>query len=158
AAVLAAGAFEGEAAVLGLGPVGSRVAALLENRGTAVRTFDPSPDRGGSAGSVAEAVEGASALFACGPAGIELIAVRDLKAAGVRIAMDLNAVPPAGVARVEPQDAGTDRDGVRCFGALAVGGLKMKIHAAAVASLFEANDRTLGAEELMILGRDLLAR
>ena len=38
-------------------------------------------------------------------------------------------------------------------GALGVGGLKMKIHKAAVSKLFEAHDQVLDAEEIYALGR-----
>jgi methylenetetrahydrofolate/methylenetetrahydromethanopterin dehydrogenase (NADP+) len=37
---------------------------------------------------------------------------------------------------------------VACFGAVGVGGTKMKIHKAAVARLFERNDQVLDAEEI----------
>ena len=49
------------------------------------------------------------------------------------------------------------RDGVRCIGALGVGNLKMKIHKACIARLFEVNDAVLDAEEIFELqaGRDL---
>ena len=158
AAVLSAGEIDGEAAVLGLGPVGARVARLLGDRGVTVRTFDPADGVEGTAGSVAEAIDGAKTVFACGPAGTEIVSLGDLAAAGVTTAVDLNAVPPTGLAGVETHDRGADRDGVRTFGALAVGGLKMTIHAAAIAALFEANDRSLGATETLALGEALLKR
>ena len=41
---------------------------------------------------------------------------------------------------VDVQDNGAERDGVIVFGALGVGGLKMKIHKACIARLFESND------------------
>ncbi len=154
AAALSAGAIKGTAAVLGLGPVGARVVTLLNSRGIVTRTFDPHPDRGG-ASSVEEAIDGAAVLFACGPAGTELSSVESLCTAGVGTAVDLNAVPPAGVRGIEPHDDGEVRGGVRCYGALAVGGLKMKIHRAAVAALFEANDRVLGPTEALAIGEGL---
>ncbi|MFH5804096.1 methylene-tetrahydromethanopterin dehydrogenase N-terminal domain-containing protein [Alienimonas sp. DA493] len=153
--VLADDGFDGPAAVLGLGPVGGRVAALLKERDVAVRTYDPDERRQGAAESVADAIAGAAAVFACGPAGVEVASLPELAAAGVRVAVDLNAVPPAGVTGIESHDRAEDRDGVRCYGALAVGGLKMKIHRAAVAALFEANDRDLGAAEALAIGEGL---
>ena len=154
AAVLKAGELHSPAAVLGGGAVGSRVAELLRERGEEVRTFDPDPARGGDAASVAEAIAGAAAVFACGPAGTAVADLDELAAAGVRTAVDLNAVHPAGITGVGSHDDGTDSDGVRCFGALAIGGLKMRIHRAAVAALFEANDRVFGAAECLALGRE----
>jgi hypothetical protein len=49
---------------------------------------------------------------------------------------------------VEVGDAGAERDGVICYGALGVGGTKMKVHKAAVAKLFERNDQVMDAEEV----------
>ena len=45
-----------------------------------------------------------------------------------RSLIDLNAVPPLGIEGVEADRQGADRDGVRAWGALGVGGTKMKIH------------------------------
>ncbi len=42
-----------------------------------------------------------------------------------------------------------------CYGALGVGGTKMKIHKAAIAQLFEANDQVLDAEEILAVGQRL---
>jgi hypothetical protein len=41
-----------------------------------------------------------------------------------------------------------EREGVTVFGALGVGGLKMKIHKACIARLFERNDLVLDAETI----------
>ena len=49
----------------------------------------------------------------------------------------------------------TDRDGVVCYGALGVGGTKMKIHKAAIAKLFEANNAVLDVEEIYNLALQL---
>ena len=156
AAVHACGLGSDEGAcVLGLGPVGRTVAGLLTEAGHDVRTFDPDPAKGATADSVAAAIGGAAAVFACGPAGTELATLDNLAAAGVTHAVDLNAVPPAGLAGMKPHDAGKDRGGVACWGPLAVGGVKMKVHKAAVASLFEANDRVIGAAEALDLAAAL---
>ena len=45
-------------------------------------------------------------------------------------------------------DDGVDRDGVKTFGALGVGRLKMKIHKACIARLFERNDLVLDVETI----------
>jgi hypothetical protein len=68
---------------------------------------------------------------------------------------DVNAVPPAGIEGVEATDNGTVRDGVAAFGALGIGGLKMKAHKAALARLFERNDLVLDAEEIYDLAAAL---
>ncbi len=71
--------------------------------------------------------------------------------------IDLNAVPPLGVEGVDVMDKAVERDGVTCYGAIGVGDTKMKIHKAAIASLFTANDRVLDAEAVYDLGRTLEA-
>jgi hypothetical protein len=73
------------------------------------------------------------------------------------VAIDLNAVPPAGLAGIDAMDKAKQRDGVLCYGAIGVGGTKMKIHKAAIQRLFEANDQVLDAEEIFEIGRQLLA-
>ena len=69
------------------------------------------------------------------------------------MAIDLNAVPPLGVEGVEAGDKGQERDGVLGYGALGVGDLKMKMHRAAVARLFESNDQVLDAEQVYALAK-----
>ena len=41
------------------------------------------------------------------------------------------------------------------WGAIGVGGIKMKIHKACVAGLFESKDRVLDAETVLDVGRSL---
>jgi len=77
--------------------------------------------------------------------------------AGLRAAADLNAVPPAGIEGIEVGDDGAQREGVTAFGALGVGGLKMKIHRACIARLFERNDLVLDAETIAEVASELTA-
>ena len=67
----------------------------------------------------------------------------------------MNAVPPLGVQGIEVTDDGVDRNGVLAFGALGVGRLKMKIHKACIARLFESNDLVLDAETIAELANSL---
>ena len=67
------------------------------------------------------------------------------------MAIDLNAVPPLGIEGVEVSDKGVERDGVIGYGAIGVGDIKMKVHHAAVARLFESNDQVLDAEQIYAL-------
>ena len=52
-------------------------------------------------------------------------------------------------------DKGVDRDGIACWGALGVGGTKMKIHRKAIEELFTSNDKVLDAEEVLAIGQTL---
>jgi hypothetical protein len=153
----------------GTGPVGARAAGLLLRLGARVRITSRAAEHGAAVAaqiaarfkgevafsvvrSPAEArdlVAEAHLALAAGPTGVTL-AGRDAWAgrAGLRAIADVNAVPPAGLEGVEAPDNGAVRDGVACFGALGIGGLKMKAHKAAVARLFEKNDALLDAEEI----------
>jgi hypothetical protein len=64
-------------------------------------------------------------------------------------------VPPAGVEGIEVTDDGAQREGVTTFGALGVGGLKMKIHKACIAHLFERNDLVLDVETIADIAREI---
>jgi hypothetical protein len=183
AAVLAAlqatgGSLQGvRAAVLAAtGPVGQRVARLLGRLGAEVLVGSRSLDR---AAAIAESLHkttggtftpfatqdpqdlsrglaGVSLVVAAGAAGVTLLpesvwkSLPDLKAA-----IDLNAVPPLGIEGVKSTDKGTERSGLKAWGALGVGGTKMKIHRKAIQELFTSNDKVLDAEEVLEIGRTL---
>lgn len=175
----AAGDVRGRRAVItaGTGPVGVRAAGLLAKAGAEVTITSRRPvgaalidgvrERFGgrvqsavvadSAGA-ASALEGASLLLNTGPAGVRLVP-REAWAehSGLVAVADLNAVPPLGIEGVEVTDNGTDRGRVKAFGALGVGGLKMKIHKACIARLFERNDLVLDAESIAEVAADLVA-
>jgi hypothetical protein len=162
----------------GTGPVGLRAAGLLARAGADVvitsrrpagpAQVDPIVKRFGGKVSVltltgpsdaATVLDGAELVLNAGPAGLCLIP----KAAwagrpGLIAIADVNAVPPLGVEGVEVADDGVEREGAVVFGALGVGKLKMKIHKACIARLFERNDHVLDAETIFDLGREILAR
>ncbi len=102
------------------------------------------------------AIEHADAIFAAGAAGVRLLPI-DWQSRGnvPAVAIDLNAVPPAGIPGIEVLDRGTLKGSTIFYGAIGVGGLKMKIHKKCLASLFEANDRVLQTNEIYELGKQL---
>ena len=159
----------------GTGPVGQRAAGLLAKAGAEVVITSRRPGDGSVAarirhrfgGSVTEAamsdaraaagvLDGASLLLNTGPAGVCMVP-KDAWAGrkGLRAIADLNAVPPLGIEGVEVMDNGAQREGVTVFGALGVGGFKMKVHKACVARLFEQNDLVLDAETIAGIANDL---
>jgi hypothetical protein len=175
----AAGDVQGHRAVItaGTGPVGVRAAGLLARAGADVVITSRRPPEqstqvleqirqrfGGSVRAVAFAdgsqapavLEGAELLLNTGPAGVRLVP-RDAWAgrAGLRAAADLNAVPPLSIEGIEVTDDGVERDGVTVFGALGVGNLKMKIHKACIARLFERNDLVLDVETIAEVAHEL---
>jgi NAD(P)-dependent dehydrogenase (short-subunit alcohol dehydrogenase family) len=103
-----------------------------------------------------DAVDQCDLVIAAGAAGVELLSasVRS-RCPALKVAIDLNAVPPLGIAGIESHDKGASRDGVIGYGALGVGGTKMKIHRAAIQRLFQANDHVLDAEQIFAIGREL---
>jgi hypothetical protein len=103
--------------------------------------------------ALASALDGAAAVIAAGAPGVEMLpdGLR-CQSKKLELAIDLNAVPPAGIGGVQPQDKAAQRDGQVCYGAIGVGGTKMKLHKAAIRRLFEANDFVLDAEEIYQLG------
>jgi hypothetical protein len=154
----------------GTGPVGQRVARLLARQGGHVRIGSRQRERaeavcaairghvpgaqveGVSVGSSSDgprALDGRNLVVAAGAAGQTLLPrkVRDT-CPTLRLAIDLNGVPPAGIEGVELIDKGQDRGGVVCYGALGVGGTKMKIHKAAIGQLFQVNNAVLDIEEI----------
>lgn len=156
----------------GTGPVGQRAARLLIRQGANVRVCSRNMERAQVIcdqlgqkvarekltphASNAQAVAGCQVVIAAGAAGVELLSAEARKSTSeLKVAIDLNAVPPAGIAGVELMDKATDRDGLVCYGALGVGGTKMKIHKAAVKRLFETNDVVLDAEEIYAISESL---
>ena len=112
------------------------------------------PTQTGTNDEALAAVEGCDVLFAAGAAGIELLSAQwKDNAQKPKVAVDLNVVPPAGIAGVEVMDSAAERDGTICYGAIGVGGLKMKIHKRAIQMLFESNDLVLEATETYELGQ-----
>lgn len=102
------------------------------------------------------ALEGVNIVIAAGAAGVELLSDDARKAcASLQVAVDLNAVPPLGLAGIGVTDKAVDHEGVICYGAIGVGGTKMKIHKAAIKKLFTANELVLDAEEIFEIGREL---
>jgi hypothetical protein len=101
-------------------------------------------------------LEGAEIVLSAGPAGVCLVP-KDawMGRPGLKVVVDVNAVPPLGVEGIEVTDNAVDRGGVTTFGALGVGNLKMKIHKACIAKLFEKNDLVLDAEAIAEIGHSL---
>jgi ABC-type amino acid transport substrate-binding protein len=160
----------------GTGPVGTRAAGLFAQAGAEVtitsrkaeegeRTVLAIRERfGGSVRAVpmpgsahaAAALEGAELLLNAGPAGVMLVPrAAWANRPGLRVAVDLNAVPPLGIEGVEVGDSGTERDGVITFGAIGIGNFKMKVHKACIARLFERNDLVFDAETVAEVAREL---
>jgi hypothetical protein len=103
---------------------------------------------------LAREIQTTTIVISAGPPGIQLVpAAMWQNQPALKALIDLNAVPPLGIEGVEASDKGKERHGVRTWGALGVGGTKMKIHKRAINQLFTANNLVLDAEEVLELGR-----
>jgi methylenetetrahydrofolate/methylenetetrahydromethanopterin dehydrogenase (NADP+) len=163
----------------GTGPVGQRAAGLLAKDGAQVTITSRKPEQGEKArqfisarfdvhveavtlndpSRLPELCQGVEVLLNSGPAGVQMVpksawtGVKTLK-----IAVDLNAVPPLGIEGIDVNDAGVKQNGVIVFGAFGVGNFKTKLHKACVVKLFERNDLVLDAETIADIARELVAK
>ncbi|PQO41377.1 NAD(P)-dependent methylenetetrahydromethanopterin dehydrogenase [Blastopirellula marina] len=185
AAVLAAGRHHELAGtetliLAGTGPVGQRAARLLARQGARVRIASRKLEKATSVceslkaevaegtflpyavsdeASLTAALAGVAVVIAAGAANVQLAAASALsQATDLQVLIDLNAAPPVGLEGVDPMDKAKQRDGRICYGAIGVGGTKMKIHKRALARIFEQNDLVLNAEEAYEIGRELESR
>ena len=163
----------------GTGPVGQRAAGLLAHAGARVTITSRKPEQGEKArqfisarfnvqvdaftvndpSQLPQVLDGAEVLLNSGPAGVQMVPQAVWTAAKtLKIAVDLNAVPPLGIEGVEVNDAGKKRNGVLVFGAFGVGNFKTSLHKACVARLFTRNDLVLDAEAIAEIARELVKK
>jgi hypothetical protein len=163
------------ALVLGAtGPVGQRVVRMLAREGCDVRVASRKKTHAEAVchrigvavpgarltshsttdNDTATLLDSCHLVISAGAAGVELLdkASRE-NCHSLQVAVDLNAVPPLGIAGIEAPDKAAKKGKQICYGALGVGGLKMKIHKAAIRQLFESNQRVLDADEIYSLGK-----
>lgn len=160
----------------GTGPVGRRAAAMLAGEGAIVSLTSRARERAGKAAADiekrfgakvtpieafdnaarAEAVKGQNIVFAAGAIGIELLEASAWQnEASIELLADVNAQPPYGIQGVEVMDNGKERSGKITYGALGIGGLKLRLHRQSIAQLFERDDQVLDAEELYRKAKEL---
>jgi len=161
----------------GTGPVGQRAAQILTSLGATVRIgtrsvakaeatchavqskvdgANVSAHETGTADGLATAADGVEVIIATGAAGIQLLSAEQRsQLTDLKVAIDLNAVPPVGIEGIEVFDKAAEQNGVFCYGAIGVGGTKMKIHKAAVRKLFTANDLLLDTAAVFETGQNL---
>ncbi len=161
----------------GTGPVGMRAAQILASQGATVhlasRTLEKAratrdhlarlvdvdrviPHETQSGSGLEAACQGVNVVIGAGAAGVQLLSREQWQSIKtLQVAIDLNAVPPAGIEGIVVHEKAVNRDGVICYGAIGVGGTKMKIHQAAIQQLFESNDRKLDTAAIYEIGRGI---
>ncbi|MFO1004762.1 MAG: NAD(P)-dependent methylenetetrahydromethanopterin dehydrogenase [Planctomycetaceae bacterium] len=161
----------------GTGPVGHRAAQILASRGVEVtvtsRTLDRAretcdrireqvpdanlipavPQHGGDFTGL---LKGCQLLIAAGAAQVQFLKEDQwIDNPTLKVAIDLNAVPPTGLEGIGVTDKAKERGKVLCYGAIGVGGTKMRVHRAAVEALFEQHDRVLNTAEVFAIAEKI---
>lgn len=172
------GSLKGKKAVVlaGTGPVGMRAAGFFGMEGADVTITSRTKDRaeaaakviegrfgikvGGAAGATdeerSEAVKDANIVYAAGAIGVQLLPKSAWENnANVELLADVNAQPPLGIEGIEATDKGKDYNGKLAFGALGIGGLKLKLHRACIAKMFESSEGVYDAEEIYALAKEM---
>ncbi|HEY2678224.1 MAG TPA: NADP-dependent methylenetetrahydromethanopterin/methylenetetrahydrofolate dehydrogenase [Steroidobacteraceae bacterium] len=161
----------------GSGPVGQRAAVLLAREGAKVAVTgrkravvqaacDSINARFGVAVQAIEAptqadraaaLQGVQILLATGAAGVTLLEAREWQQnPSLELIADANASPPAGIEGVGLSDRAASSHGKILFGALGFGALKLALHRACIARLFEQNDQVLDAEEIYEIAKGMV--
>ena len=154
----------------GTGPVGVRAAALFAMEGASVTITSRSQDKAdrkaenimreynlenisgieaNTAAEFKEVIKNKDVILSAGPPKINFLTESMWKnTEGIKIMADINAVSPAGIEGIDPQADGENLEGIKVFGAMGIGGLKMKLHKKAVSELFKDNNQLLNAVEI----------
>jgi hypothetical protein len=162
----------------GTGSVGQRVGRLLASQGAVVKLASRTAERAvAAAQAISDKVDGSSVtgvmvsesrhlssllddcdvVVAAGASGVQLLP-QDIWQSNdsLKVLVDLNAVAPTGIEGIDVLDTARVVEGKVTYGAIGVGGLKMKIHKAAVSRLFESNDQIFNVDEIYTIGESLM--
>lgn len=171
-------ALAGKKAVVlaGTGPVGQRAAVMLAQEGCQVSItsrqmahaelacrdmharfgVELTPIEAVDHEARARAIGGANVVFACGAAGVELLAEEHWRDnPTLELLADANATPPLGLGGADMMDRGAHRHGKIVWGAIGFGTLKLALHRSCIARLFEQNDLILDAEEVFATAKKM---
>ncbi|MBL8851468.1 MAG: saccharopine dehydrogenase NADP-binding domain-containing protein [Planctomycetaceae bacterium] len=158
----------------GTGPVGQRAALLLAGHGAFVTVGSRSRDKAAavceaiqsklhnaqvepvSGDDAAAAIADTQVVIAAGATGVQFLSADQWRSSpSLRVAIDLNAVPPAGLEGIDVMAKAAMQGPIACYGAIGVGGAKMKLHKRALQRLFEQNDVVLDTTEIYDLASEL---
>lgn len=160
----------------GTGPVGQRAAALLAKEGANVSLTSRKRERAENACRLirerfgatvtpieafdnaerGKALDGAQIVFATGAAGVQLLEESHWQNnPTIELMADANATPPLGIAGVDMMDKGGGRHGKTTYGAIGFGGLKLQVHRACIAKLFESDNQIFDAEEIYAIAKTM---
>ena len=174
-----ASSLQGKIAVVlaGTGPVGQRAAVLLAKCGAEVRLTSRQQDRSAIAcnemkqrfdtdlvpmvasdiDTTNQALEGAHVVFGAAKAGIKLLNASQWQDhSTLELMADVGTAQVLGFEGIDMIDKDTERHGKRIFGGIGIGALKLKLHRACIANLFESNDLVLDAEAIYDIAQQLV--
>ncbi|MGZ8227102.1 MAG: NADP-dependent methylenetetrahydromethanopterin/methylenetetrahydrofolate dehydrogenase [Methylococcaceae bacterium] len=172
------GTLKGKKAVVlaGTGPVGQRAAVMLAQEGAEVSLtarkmeravqacnnmkarfgVDLTPVEAFDNDARAKAIEYANIVLATGAAGVELLTLEQWRDnPNIEMIADANATPPLGIGGADMMDKGVDRHGKIIWGAIGFGALKLALHRACIAKLFEDNKQIFDAENIFALAKEM---
>jgi hypothetical protein len=178
AKLAASGTLAGKKAIVlaGTGPVGQRAAVMLAQEGADVSLTSRNMERAVQAcndmkarfgvnltpieaadsNARAKAIEHANVVFATGAAGVELITADQWQNnSHIEMMADANATPPLGIGGIDMMDKGNERNGKIIWGAIGFGTLKLALHRACIAKLFEDNKQVFDAENIFALAKEM---
>jgi methylene-tetrahydromethanopterin dehydrogenase len=107
-----------------------------------------------------QAIKDVDVILAAGRAGVQIVSARQLaKAPNLKVAADVNAVPPAGIEGLGAQDDGVALKGSGAvgIGSLAIGGVKYKVQSGLFRRMIEAEKPLfLDFRDAFTLARELV--
>jgi hypothetical protein len=160
----------------GTGPVGMRAAGFLGMEGCDLTITSRTKERAeetakviekrfgikvaGAAGATDEeraaACKDANVIYSAGAIGVQLLSKSAwMDNPNVEMVADVNAQPPLGIEGIEATDKGKKYGDKLAFGALGIGGLKLKLHRACIGKLFDSTDGLFDAEEIYKLAKEM---
>ncbi len=105
------------------------------------------------------ALQGTDVIICSAKAGVEILSKDVMSGCHAKVAADVNAVPPAGIAGVGLQDAGVALPYHKTclgIGALAIGNLKYKTQQALLRQMQDGGVQHLGMEETLQMAKSLV--
>ncbi len=160
----------------GTGPVGQRAAAMFAQEGadvsiTSRHVFGAeeacfimkerfgvvlTPIEATDNDARGDAIKDANIVLATGAAGVELLKPEHWENnPALEVIADANATPPLGIGGTDMLDKGIDRHGKAVWGAIGFGALKLALHRACIAKLFEDNKQVFDAELIFKFAKEM---
>ena len=160
----------------GTGPVGQRAAAMMALEGAQVSissrhifnaekacfamkerfNVDLTPLEAADLDARATIIQDANIVLATGAAGVELLKPEHWQDnPNLHVLADANATPPVGIGGINVMDKGEIHNGKIVWGAIGFGTLKLALHRACIAKLFEDNKQVLDAEIIFQLAKQM---